>query len=216
MKCSKIDEQSARKKTRIIPRLSLYNKAMNKFKYLREKVSEKDKSEFTPLNEYLKVIFPEIDDWIHDKMIPDIVVEGRKVKYRPDFRSETLKMIVEFDGLQHFQNPTKIRMDDVKTELYQKLGFKVIRIPYFIQLTRDVVKILFDIDVSMDLFDNNTPSFGIKWNNTPAFLCPAGIKRMAKIFKIFPQQYEINKKELQSINDDFISGLSLLEREMNS
>jgi len=189
---------------------------MNKFKYLREKVSEKDSSFFTPLIEYLKIIFPEIDDWIHDKIIPNVSIDGKKVRYRPDFRSETLKMIVEFDGLQHFQNPTKIRMDGVKTELYQNLGYKVVRIPYFIQLTKGVVKKLFDVDINVDLFDENTPSFGIKWNNTPAFLCQAGIKIMAKIFKIFPQQYEINKKELLSINDDFISGLSLLEREMNS
>lgn len=53
----------------------------------------------TGLDTYLGVIFPATSDWIHDKSIPDVT------RRRPDYRSESLKLIVEFDGLPHYQNP---------------------------------------------------------------------------------------------------------------
>lgn len=186
---------------------------MKKLHFLRETTSEYD-NEHTSLYEYLKIIFPNIDDWIHDKIIPNWRIDNKVVRYRPDYRSETLKMIVEFDGLQHFQNPIEMRKDDLKNELYGGLGYRVVRIPYFIQLTNQVVKQLFGVDVSEDLFDSNIASLGLKWENTPAFLTNEGIKRMALVYRQFPQQYEINKQALEQIDDDFVSGLSLLEFEM--
>ena len=56
----------------------------------------------TGLEDYIKVIFPEIpeDNWVHDKPIPD---SGRRI--RPDYRCEDLKLLIEFDGLQHYQQP---------------------------------------------------------------------------------------------------------------
>ena len=51
----------------------------------------------TGLDTYLKFIFPGVKDWIHDKAFPGM-------RTRPDYRSDSLKMVVEFDGLPHFQN----------------------------------------------------------------------------------------------------------------
>ena len=73
------------------------------------------------LDEYLAVIFPSVNDWIHDK--------GFASK-RPDFRSPSLKLIVEFDGLQHYTDPRKILQDQKNTEIYNNNGYKVVRIPY--------------------------------------------------------------------------------------
>ena len=56
----------------------------------------------TGLEKYLKVIYPMVNDWIHDQSIPGLQVNGKVCRKRPDYRSETLKMIVEFDGLQHY------------------------------------------------------------------------------------------------------------------
>lgn len=58
----------------------------------------------TSLYEYLKVIFPTKDDWIHDKTIFDC---SRKLS--PDYRSESLKLIIEFDGYTHYKEPEKIK-----------------------------------------------------------------------------------------------------------
>ena len=167
----------------------------------------------TGLEDYLKVIFPKIDDWIHDK--PLGMVNDTLYKSRPDYRSEKLKLIIEFDGLQHYTKPDIIEKDLKTTELYKNFGYKVVRIPYFIQMTNKAVKTLFDVDVSEVLFDETISSLGIEGKNTPAYLCPAGVKRMAEEFKKFPEQYKTNIDFLKKQNDPFKSGAEFLENEYN-
>jgi len=135
----------------------------------------------TGLEEYLKVIFPNIDDWIHNKALGQ--VNGALCRSRPDYRSETLKLIIEFDGRQHYTLPDNIEKDIKTTEMYKNFGYKVVRIPYFIQLTNKAVKTLFDVDASEELFDETIPSLSTEGRISPAYLCPAGVKRMAEEFK---------------------------------
>lgn len=165
----------------------------------------------TGLDDYLKVIYPNINDWIHDKALGKI--NDTLYRSRPDYRSEQLKIIIEFDGLPHYTNPDIIEKDIKNTDLYTSLGYKVVRIPYFIQLTNKAVKTLFGVEVSVDLFDEQISSLGIKGRNTPAYLCPAGIKRMAEEFKKFPEQYKTNLDSLKKQNDIFKTGLDFLENE---
>jgi len=167
----------------------------------------------TGLEEYLKVIFPEIDDWVHDKAVDELVRE-ENCKIRPDYRSEKLKLIIEFDGIQHYTKPDIIEKDKENTEIYEKHKYKVVRIPYFIQLSKGAVKTLFNVDIQEELFDETIPSLGIKGKNTPAYLCPAGIERMAKEFKKFPEQYKANIDFLRKENA-FLSGVKFLENEYN-
>ena len=126
-----------------------------------------------------------------------------------------MKLIIEFDGLPHYTNPDIIEKDLKNTELYEGFGYKVIRIPYFVQLTNKAVETLFGVKVSEDLFDGVFPSLGIKGRNTPAYLCPAGIQRMAKEFKKFPEQYLTNINALKEQNDIFKSGIDFLVKEYN-
>ncbi|OAV71965.1 hypothetical protein Barb4_00251 [Bacteroidales bacterium Barb4] len=84
-----------------------------KWGFLRETIEDAKKAGIdedtglhrTGLEEYLKVIFPKVDDWIHDKSC-----SGWKRKVRPDYRSESLKLIIEFDGLQHLLILIKYQM----------------------------------------------------------------------------------------------------------
>ncbi len=165
----------------------------------------------TGLEEYLKVIFPQTNDWIHDRAIGEI--NGQRCRKRPDYRSETLRIIIEFDGLQHYTNPDVILNDIECTKLYNDFGYKVVRIPYFIQLTNKAIKTMFDVEVSEELFDDNISSLSAVGRNSPAYLCPAGVKRMAEEFKIFPEQYKTNIEFLTKQNDPFKSGLEFLEKE---
>lgn len=167
----------------------------------------------TGLEDYLKIIFPNVDDWVHDRALG--LVDGKLYRSRPDYRSEKLKLIVEFDGLQHYTKPDIIEKDLKTTKLYQTFGYKVVRIPYFIQLTNKAVKTLFDIEVSEELFDETISSLGIEGQNTPAYLCPAGVVRMANDFKKFPEQYKTNIDFLKFQNDSFKSGVEFLEKEYN-
>lgn len=165
----------------------------------------------TGLDEYLNAIFPNTDDWIHDKTLG--VIDGKSYRTRPDYRSESLRLIVEFDGLQHYTKPDKIESDHKTTEIYNNLGYSVVRIPYFIQLTNQAVHTLFNVEVSEYLFDGSIPSLGIQGQNTPAYLCPAGLRRMASEFLIFPEQYSVNVSFLKSQNDLYKTGVDFLELE---
>lgn len=165
----------------------------------------------TGLDEYLNIIFPDIHDWMHDK-ITGIVINGKKCMKRPDYRSATLRLIIEYNGLPHYQNPNIIQKDLNDYSFYEHNGYKLIRIPYFIQLTKDAIYKLFNVEVdSNNSFPDNIASLSIKNRNTPAFLCTAGIQRMASEFKKFPDQLEINLNYLELENNDFLTGVSLLK-----
>lgn len=198
------------------------DKHMNKWGFLRETSNAAQKAGIdrdtgvhrTGLEEYLAIIFPTVKDWVHDRALGEVA--GRKIRSRPDYRSEQLKLIVEFDGLQHYTKPDKVQNDADLTTLYQSLGYKVVRIPYFIQLSNKAVKTLFEVDFPEPLFDESIPSLGIKGLNTPAYLCPAGVKRMAQEFKRFPEQYRVNINVLKHQGNSFLTGVEFLEREFNS
>lgn len=166
----------------------------------------------TGLDEYLKVIFPNTTDWIHDKAFGEH--NGQKYKIRPDYRSESLKLIIEFDGLPHYKNPNTIEKDYINQKVYENNGYKVVRIPYFIQLSNDVVEKLFGITVKESLFDATIPSLGINGRQSPAYLCPAGIRRMAKEFLEYPEQYQVNLKALKNSDNPALSGIDFLEEEI--
>ncbi len=148
------------------------------------------------LEEYLAVIFPKTDDWIHDRIVPNNI--GRRK--RPDYRSESLKLIVEFDGIYHYADPERIIEDQNSNAFYDTLGYKVVRIPFFIQLTNKAVLQLFNVDVKAPLFNGNIPSLGKGAN--PARIRGAGLYRMAKEFLLFPEQYQVNIDYLKSFDSD--------------
>ena len=169
----------------------------------------------TGLDDYLAVIFPEVNDWICDKEIG--MLGGKRYKFRPDYRSETLKLIIEFDGTLHYKNPDSIIVDESRTDLYEKGGYKVVRIPFFIQLTNEVVKEMFGVDVQEELFPPEIASMSIAWKNTPAFMCNLGIERMARELLKFPQQLNVNMKALKDETDkyengDRLSGYNLISK----
>lgn len=162
----------------------------------------------TGLERYLSVIFPN-HTWIHDRAF-GTQDDGASYRIRPDYRCEELRLIVEFDGLLHYQRPETVKKDLENQAIYEKYGYKVIRIPYFIQLTQAVVKELFGVEVNEPLFSPDIPSMSAQDKNTPAYCCPAGLKRMAEELKRFPQQMAVNVEALQN-EDDHLTGLSILE-----
>ena len=72
---------------------------------------------------------------------------------------------------------------------------------------------MFGRDVKETLFDDSVPSLGVKGRNTPAYCCPAGLKRMAKEFRNYPIQYAVNIKALEDANDEYLTGVSMLKEE---
>jgi hypothetical protein len=165
----------------------------------------------TGLEEYLKVIFPNTNDWVHNSTVPNSTRQ-----FKPDYRSENLKLIVEFDGLPHYQNPDTLLNNDEKKQHHESMGYKVVNIPYFIQLTNTAIKTLFGVDISESMFHDNMPSLNYQDRCSPAYLCPAGVERMAKEFKLFPEQYKTNVEFLKKQDKQFLTGVEFLETAYNA
>ena len=92
------------------------------------------------LYEALKEIFKV--DFIRDKQVPE-----SGLNKRPDFRNDKLKLIVEFNGDRHYSNNKIQKSDNEKFIRYTEMGYKVVAVPYFVQLSSDIIKLLFDIDI---------------------------------------------------------------------
>ncbi|WP_333698182.1 DUF559 domain-containing protein [Bacteroides congonensis] len=54
-------------------------------------------------------------------------------RIRPDYRCEKLKLIIKFDGVQHYQKLEHIRNDYKNQRLCEEVDYKVMCIQYFIQ-----------------------------------------------------------------------------------
>lgn len=143
------------------------------------------------LGEILKILFPN-KDFIHDKAVPT----SSNRRKRPDYRCDDLNLIVEFDGYGHYTVSKNIISDLDKDEDYNNLGYKVIRIPYFIQLTKEVIFDLFDIEIEEELY-TYPHGFIDKKAILPADFCELGVKK-----------FKDDLIKFSYIKDDIINSLS--------
>lgn len=128
------------------------------------------------LGEFLKEYFNE-GEWIHDKCFL-----GRN---RPDYRNDFYKMIVEFDGYAHYTSTRRIVQDGLKDELYHKNGYKVIHIPYFVQLSEKTISKLFGLNVK---YEQKYPHGFIDPKCVlPADFCHLGTKRFFRDLEAFKE-----------------------------
>lgn len=114
--------------------------------FLCEKVKRSDE---TSLCDYLHAIFPG-HEIICDDVVPTDVLKSRGCtvsrRYRPDARIEDLNLIVEFDGIHHYRDANVIFKSVERDVFFETLGYKVVRIPFYIQLCPETIKYYFGID----------------------------------------------------------------------
>ena len=163
----------------------------------------------TGLNHYLPIIFNDAEsDWMHDK----IVQKGHR--RRPDYHNPKRKIVVEFDGLPHYQNPDIVKRDMESYQYYKDMGYSLIRIPYFMPLTAsfiDYIRNSYDDSANMNYELLHSPQesmFDPKLRNTPAYMCPAGISRCRQEL-IKYDRLDIELKCMKSM-DDYLSGRKIL------
>ncbi|WP_218220446.1 DUF559 domain-containing protein [Nesterenkonia sp. Act20] len=167
-----------------------------RWKYLRESSSQKffNPDRHTPLLEYLDAIFPSVpvDEWVHDARIPKEVQIDRggtdkRRSFMPDYRSESESLIVEFDGRQHYQDLKRIIKDQEADAFYRSLGYNVVRIPYFVQLSSVNIDHYFDV-VLPDMcelrysFYDSEDNIGI----SPGAMSLAGFERFRREYATLP------------------------------
>lgn len=148
----------------------------------------------TGLDTYLKCIFPDVNDWIHDRAFPGM-------RIRPDYRSDFLKIVVEFDGLPHFQSKEIYEKDMEKMQRYETVGYKVVRVPLYINLTTNAINNLFGTDLKQPFFNENVSPFNTSFQ--PNCFCITGLKRMANDYLIYaPDQISVMLESIQEKSPD--------------
>ncbi len=117
----------------------------------------------------LNVIYP------NKQFIQNRAVPNSTLKSRPDFRNDELKLIIEFDGYLHYSKSSIILNDQIKDLEYKKMGYSVIRIPYFVQISNEVVENLFKTFVNL----NQEYPHGFIDNSAmlPSDYCELGLRR---------------------------------------
>lgn len=128
--------------------------------------TENDYIKYKDLENLLNYIFPNIDDWVHNRIIPNLIVNGKKVKLRPAYRSEKLKLIILYNYLMDIPNsidPTYyiMTLEDNK-HIYQKAGYRVVEIPSYLSLSK--IKDEFDKKEYTYIKNNKTEK---KFNSNP-------------------------------------------------
>ena len=130
------------------------------------------------LIDYLNLIYPNVE-WVHDKQF----IKGRRV--RPDYRCADLKIIVEFDGYNHYTSASRILSDIENTNLYETLEYKVIRIPYFVQMSSVVIKHLFNVEVNIEQTFPHGFISSVSSDLLPCDFNNLGVKRFEKDLERF-------------------------------
>lgn len=159
------------------------------------------------LLELLEYLYPETS-WIHNKVIPKDIVKKRlkgsehedgmyeyllKRKFRADYRSEELSIVVEFDGISHYQSSEVMWNDISKTLYYESLGYTFIQIPYFVQPKIEIIKQYFNKDIEESLTEkmNGFNIDGVKLNrNLPSSFSEDGVRRFMTEFINFDEKVQ--------------------------
>jgi hypothetical protein len=143
------------------------------------------------LGEVLTKIFPSVE-FIHDKTVPN-----SGTRRRPDYRSDELMLIVEFDGDRHYKEVSKIKSEKEKDVVYQSIGYKIVRIPYFIQLNRKVISKLFNVTIEDEIYEY---PLGFISNNAPlpCDFSELGVKKFLNDLNRFSEFSEEIKESLRT------------------
>lgn len=132
-------------------------------------------------------------NYFHNKTVPN-----SSIPKQADHRFEKEKIIVEFDGIQHYQKISEIKNDRFKDKVYSEMGYRIIRLTFFVQPSTETLKYYFNVDNELEL--KYPHGFIIYEGNPPANFCPLGIKRFLGEFEDFPK----------SVKNDIVKSLNKL------
>jgi hypothetical protein len=99
--------------------------------------------------------------------------------------SDNQIVVVEYDGDHHFRNSLQIKRDFEKDEPVKGLGFKVIRIPYWVQLTVQTLNHYFGISAEIV---QGFPHGFITTVIFPASFCELGVERLHNELESLPKK----------------------------
>ncbi len=91
--------------------------------------------------------------------------------------------IVEYDGDAHYRDPLKIKVDSEKDATAISLGYKVVCIPYWVQLDSETLSHYFGLRASIE---QDFPHGFITTKLFPGSYCEMGVSRFRKELASLP------------------------------
>ena len=144
-----------------------------------------------------KIFWPD-GDWSSQKRY-QYDPENKRRFYQTDCASEKMKVIWEYEGPAHYENVWKLKRDEERAEYFRSIGYKFLRWPYWLQLTKDVAKHYFGKSFNEDkylkaikvVYKVDKPEFVLspglhESKNTPANYVANGVRRFMKELNELP------------------------------
>lgn len=107
----------------------------------------------------------------------ELKVAGTKRRWDMGFERDGRRVVVEYDGDEHYRNTMKIKADREKDAAAKAEGLVVVRIPYWVQLDRVTFRYYFGFDA--DIEQDFQHGF-ITTKIFPASFCELGIARFER------------------------------------
>lgn len=104
--------------------------------------------------------------------------------------------VVEFDGDEHYRHTLKIKADREKDGIACKYELRVVRVPYWVQLTNETLRYYFDLDADIT---QDLPHGFITTEVFPASFCELGVIRFEKELDLLP--IGVKRDVLKSLRD---------------
>jgi len=92
-------------------------------------------------------------------------------------------VVVEFDGDEHYRNALKFKIDEEKDAAARLHGLRVVRIPYWVQLTSETLEYYFGLSAKID---QDFPHGFIETKIFPASFCELGAQRFHREYSELP------------------------------
>lgn len=162
---------------------------------LRERTYKEAVSQPNHMNCILAKLFPN-EEILDDCCLPMEKEKRPKIvgkNFRPDFILPQRKLVIEIDGDScnkkgHYSNARVAIKDIQKTKACESVGYKVVRIPFYVQLDLEMVKFYFGIDYEQELYPAcHCHGFEHPLAALPSDFCDLGIERFEKEMAVLPQ-----------------------------
>src|SRR5262249_23311264 len=100
--------------------------------------------------------------------------EGSRKRWDMVFRTTEGTTVVEYDGDEHYCNTLKIKTDREKEKIAQRHAWRVVRFPYWVQLTTTTLAHYFGLTSRIE---QDFPHGFITTKWFPASFCEMGVER---------------------------------------
>jgi hypothetical protein len=126
----------------------------------------------------------------------ELPVPGTRRRWDMAYELRGQTTVVEFDGDEHYRGSLKIRADRDKDRIALDLGYRIVRIPYWVQLTTETLEFYFGLQAQVV---QDFPHGFITTKVFPASFCELGVARFRS--ELFSLPASVRDAVIASLRD---------------